>query len=686
LLTFSGTNVAPVFTPILAGGPNIVSAPALGSVGYVLTVGAGSTTAWTSVSSLPAGNASSLESSTWEIPGTIGSTTPSTGAFTTLTASTGYNGIIGNSTPAAATFTTITTSTSSSSFVLAPTTITNTNVDPRTTLAILGPNISSGNTNRLYVGKDLTLGNSIGIWYYHNANNSSLNTAVFGFFGNNPGQLQLYNSASTAATISAPFTSTGVITGTQLVSNIANGTAPLLVTSSTQVANLYASRAAVADSATTNANLTGDVISVGNLTAYNNAVPAILGGTGSTGGFASPSGIGSSVANTGAFTTLSTSGLFTATNTTVGTNDMILFGHDTSNYNRAILDWNYVSSGSTSNSIGLGFYGASNLFTLNGNGLAVLTGSNASSTVPVLKVTNSNANPQLMIGAFSSSISAGNQAYNLLGNAASGGNSAQITYIHQGSNNAGNATSFGFYGGGGGLFTLYNSTSTAATLSCPLSATSFQSTATLGSALSSVLKAPNVIYYAAGTTTYTTNSNVLYIIVEMVGAGGGGGGCGTLGGGGDGSNGGNTSFNGSCICYGGSGSSGTSGGAGGTFSGLVGTQILAMYGNQGGAINGTSNGSGGHGGGSGFGPGANPGISAGQNSNIYGGGGSGASTSGTSIRGGGGGGAYYKFLSPPVSGYVISVGSGGTGGNAGLAGTVGGYGADGRMIITEYWQ
>jgi hypothetical protein len=58
----------------------------------------------------------------------------------------------------------------------------------------------------------------------------------------------------------------GLVSGNQLTSTIATGTAPLVVASTTQVSNLKASRAAIADTTTTNANLTGPITSVGNAT------------------------------------------------------------------------------------------------------------------------------------------------------------------------------------------------------------------------------------------------------------------------------------------------------------------------------------------------------------------------------------------------------------------------------------
>jgi len=54
------------------------------------------------------------------------------------------------------------------------------------------------------------------------------------------------------------------ITGTQFISDIATGTAPFVVSSTTQVANLNAATAGNAATVTTNANLSGHVTSTGN--------------------------------------------------------------------------------------------------------------------------------------------------------------------------------------------------------------------------------------------------------------------------------------------------------------------------------------------------------------------------------------------------------------------------------------
>lgn len=72
-------------------------------------------------------------------------------------------------------------------------------------------------------------------------------------------------------------TSSGGVQGTQLTSTVATGTAPLVVASTTLVANLHAATADSATTVTTNANLTGPITSVGNATSI-----AAQTGTGAT--------------------------------------------------------------------------------------------------------------------------------------------------------------------------------------------------------------------------------------------------------------------------------------------------------------------------------------------------------------------------------------------------------------------
>lgn len=242
-LTFSNTNVAPVFTPILAGGSNIVTAPSLGSVGYVLSVAAGNTTAWVTVSSLPAGNASTLESATWESPGTIGSIAPNTGAFTTLTASTSINGPIGSS-PNTGAFTTLTSTVTGSQLSLSATT---SGTSPGG-VQLLAPSANTGTYFGIAMGTAQTTGNNGKIRFLNQGSNDPTSAYLLSIGSN---VLTMYNSTSTATTITAPLTSSGVLTGTQLTSSIAIGTAPIVVTSTTLVPNLYVARAVLSDTVTT---------------------------------------------------------------------------------------------------------------------------------------------------------------------------------------------------------------------------------------------------------------------------------------------------------------------------------------------------------------------------------------------------------------------------------------------------
>ncbi len=77
---------------------------------------------------------------------------------------------------------------------------------------------------------------------------------------------------STMVASSASFTVSGSINSSgQLTNSVSTGTAPFVVSSTTRVANLNVATAGTADTVTTNANLTGDVTSVGNATTLTNA-------------------------------------------------------------------------------------------------------------------------------------------------------------------------------------------------------------------------------------------------------------------------------------------------------------------------------------------------------------------------------------------------------------------------------
>ena len=430
---------------------------------------------------------------------------------------------------------------------------------------------------------------------------------------------------------SASFTTISA-TG-QITNTLAIGTAPLVITSTTLVPNLYVARAVLADTATTNANLTGDITSSGNATTYNNAVPIAKGGTGGTGGFASPTAIGGTAANTGAFTSL-TSTLASAT-----------------------------------------------AFTVAGN--------QSSDTVPVATITNSNTAPKNMLSMLAANTTSGNQVYMQIGQSLTTGNSAGLVYEYHGNNNAATFMGLQFYGAGGANLKLYNSTSSATTLNTPFSATSYQSTATLGSALSSMFKAPQVVLCLAGTSGALAIPYPvpLYAKITMFGGGGGGSGCNgasSVGG----SNGGNTSiqFNSNVTSVnGGNPATSTVPGTGGSI-GTTNVGYGFQYSNGGDGSYGSSTGVffQGGGGGNSF---TNPASQSGNTGLMPGVGGGGGGTANliqSNTSGGGGGAGITFFDTPPIGYYDYSVGSGGAGGAGGTS--TGGAGGGGQIQIVYYWQ
>lgn len=223
-------------------------------------------------------------------------------------------------------------------------------------------------------------------------------------------------------------------------------------------------------------------------------------------------------------------------------------------------------------------------------------------------------------------------------------------------------------------------------------------------AMLGTLTAPTVQRFTSGSGTYTTPAGVRWIRVRMVGAGGGGAGAGAAGyaGSAGGATGGASTFGTSLITAGGGvgagGISTQNGGSGGTFT--INSPAIDMgssFGGQGdgAAVSPTGSGfvtiKGGHGGGSYFGSGGSSGYGV---NGIVGGprgsGGGGGSSNGafTIFSGvGGGAGAYADALiAAPGASYSYSVGASGAGGVTGDPnGTNGGAGADGIIIVEEYY-
>ena len=211
---------------------------------------------------------------------------------------------------------------------------------------------------------------------------------------------------------------------------------------------------------------------------------------------------------------------------------------------------------------------------------------------------------------------------------------------------------------------------------------------------SSIFSSPTFQVLTNSSGIYTVSSGVTKLYIRIIGGGGGGGG-GNLGN--TGGNGGQTAFgNGiaTTTANGGSGGIGSSGnsagGAGGTGGTTnLGTSILRISGTGG---SGGANGLGGSGGASPFGgSGQSPGNGVAVGINAASNSGSGASGSGFSQAGrnagGGGAGEYVEFtISNPSTTYSYAVGTGGTGGSGGDGTSNGGAGANGTIVVEEFYH
>lgn len=212
------------------------------------------------------------------------------------------------------------------------------------------------------------------------------------------------------------------------------------------------------------------------------------------------------------------------------------------------------------------------------------------------------------------------------------------------------------------------------------------------------------VFTTAGAATYTpTSGSITYIKVRMIGGGGGGGGGGSPAAPGD--PGEATTFEDTVAPFlvsagggGAGGSGGAAGGAGGTYD-LDGRQGFGINGGSGGGFNqnavGVGNAFSGPSGGDApfFGGGGKFGTGGAGNgedgvANTGGGGQGGSAFGGGATTGAGGGsGAYVEFIIPgPLeASYDVYVANGGVNGGGGTGGGNGGVGADGFIIIEEYY-
>jgi hypothetical protein len=440
----------------------------------------------------------------------------------------------------------------------------------------------------------------------------------------------------------------------QLTSTVSTGTAPLVVTSTTQVANL---NAATAGTVTTNANLTGPITSVGNATSI-----ASQTGTGSkfvvdtsptlvTPNLGTPaSGVATNL--TGLPLTTGVTGILPIANG--GTNVSSVTTTPTAT---AFAGWDANKNLSANNHI---------------NGYATTVSAAGTTTLTVASAYQqffTGTTTQTVLLPVTSTLVLGQQF--LITNASSG----IVTVESSGAN-----TVIAQPGSSSYLYTciLTSGTTAASWYAVPYSG---------GGAVT-----PTVTVLSSGSGTFTTPSNALYIQVEMVG-GGGGGGAGTSGTAGGGV-GGTTTFGTSLLTAtggtgGGFNSAGQTGGTATVNSPAV--QISAVTGGAGGGsfVNTvTANISGGEGGNTPFGGGGGGGFSSSGGGNFGtpntgGGGGGGGANNGISGSGGGGGGYIKAIITNPLSSYSYSVG---TAGSQGTGGTAGGAGGSGVIIVTTFFN
>jgi len=399
----------------------------------------------TSTTVVPNLNVSQLLGSTWAVPGTIGSTTPSTGSFTTLAASgvitstqvTGtppfsitsttvvpnlnvsqllgstwaVPGTIGSTTPSTGAFTTLSASASNSVLTSGVLSITNTSTLSGAAATFFTPSIASGNVTQILLGRSNLSNEGAYLSFTYNTT-TSLISSTWGFANSTPtNSISLVGDGSNL--INGPTT-----INSRLTSTLATGTAPFSITSTTVVPNLNVSQllgatwvapgaigsttrstgafttlAASGVITSTQATGTSPFAITSTTVVPNLNVSQLLGST-----WVSPGTIGSTTRNTGAFTTLSasaanavfTAGVLNVTNTTTasgaiaylvtpsilsGNASTIIWGKGNANSEAAYLNFVYNTTGTlVSSTWGFGNSVPANFIRLNGDGTNTING------------------------------------------------------------------------------------------------------------------------------------------------------------------------------------------------------------------------------------------------------------------------------------------------------------------------
>ena len=615
-------------------------------------------------------------------------TTPTTGTVTAVSVASA-NGFAGTSsggaTPALTLSTTLNTPViagNGTALVAATTTGTGStvvlNVAPTFTGTVTGAILTLANgtggsvgTPALYLATDSTTGvyrpgvNQFGI---------TVAGAAVGIFGT--------SGLSVTGALSATTTVTAT---TQLISSVATGTAPLVVSSTTQVANLNAATAGSATTATTATNLAGGAngslpyqTASGTTTMLaagsNTNVLTLAGGVPT---WAAPATAGTvtavSVASANGFAGTSSGGAtpaLTLSTTITG----VLQGNGT-----AI---SAIAASSTPTASALAKWDANVNMSANNFIEGFRTQATANSTLTLVVgdafqqfFTGSTAGQIVLLPT--TGIVAG-QSFQLVNIS-----SASVTVQSSGANTI-------------QVMAANTQLLVTALVATPTTAANWNATYQATTITAPVN--PTVQKFTSGSGTYTTPTGVQYIRVRMVGAGGGGGGGGATGG--TGGTGGNTTFGTTLlVSNGGVGGVGVggSGGAGGTASlgsGPIGTALSGGYG-QGApdTVGLTSSGFGGGIGAASFFGGSGAASVNGQagtagvtNTGAGGQGGAGTTSAIVPGAGGGAGGFVDAIISSPSATYSYAVGAAGTAGGAGTNGTAGGLGGSGYIEVIEYYS
>jgi hypothetical protein len=164
-------------------------------------------------------------------------------------------------------------------------------------------------------------------------------------------------------------------------------------------------------------------------------------------------------------------GTYLSPNLANATNTQMYLGVAAATNNTGIIQYNYVSTGSASNSLGLGIFGTTNILKISGGSITTITGGASTVSSTSLFVTTSNTGNAYVGSFLAPNVTAGNSNSIFLGQALSNYNSVALGFTYAGAGSTSNAVTLGFYGGLGGLFTMvanstitYTGSITAATI------------------------------------------------------------------------------------------------------------------------------------------------------------------------------------------------------------------------------